>query len=288
MKKLSLISVLIMTSSFPIVSTQAADIELTEVDKAPIEYRARLYTNYPEPAYTQDDIEAEIVFGRELASKILAKYPPLKDDQTNNYVNKVGKVIAENSQRPELTYRFIVLDNPIINAFAAPGGYIFVTKGALNQVKDESELAGILAHEIGHIEERHYVKKVGIRSNKGDPEQGFTAILSGGGATSAQAFNEALDQTMEILFEKGLQSKKDEFQADEISTWLLANTGYDPMALERYFKRIEPIQNQQTKILAETHPPLNDRIEKLDQLIKLNGLDSLKQAKLEDRFNANK
>ena len=288
MKKTFLLGLIGTALLIPSQQVYSAKVEFVKEEKSHKDYRQRLYANTPEPAYSQDDIEAEIVFGREVASKILAKYPPLKNNQLNTYVNKVGQVLAENGQRPELNYHFVVLDDEMINAFAAPGGYIFITKGAIDQIKDEAELAGILGHEIGHIEERHYVKQVGLRSNKGDPEQGFTAILSGGGLSSAKAFNEAIDQTMEILFEKGLQSKKDEYEADATSVWLLANTGYDPQALKRFFQRIEPIQSAQTEILEETHPPLKDRISKLDSMIKKNDLEGLKQATLEERFNENK
>jgi len=248
-------------------------------------FHKRLFASIPDAPYTEDDIETEILFGRELASKVLGKYQPLQNDQLNAYVNKVGQVVAQMSERSELQYHFIVLDTDMINAFAAPGGYIFVTKGALNNVEDESELAAILAHEIGHVEVRHYVKKVRLRSEKGSKEDGLGAILSGGGRAATQAFNEALDETMEILFNKGLQSKKDEFEADRTSVFLLANAGYDPTALMRYFNRIEKNQSVQMQILSETHPPLGERINEMDTLIEKNGLSTINLAKLQERFN---
>lgn len=248
-------------------------------------FHKRLFATIPDAPYTEDDIATEILFGRELASKVLGKYPPVKNDQLNAYVNKVGQVVAQMSERSELQYRFIVLDTDIINAFAAPGGYVFITKGALNNIEDESELAAILAHEIGHVELRHYVKKVKLRSAKGNAEDGLGAILSGGGRAATQAFNEALDETMEILFNKGLQSKKDEFEADRTSVFLLANAGYDPTALMRYFNRIEKNQSDQIQILAETHPPLTERINEMDTLIQQNGLSNINLAKLQERFN---
>lgn len=252
-----------------------------------IQQRERLNTNYPEPAYSKDDIEAEIIFGRELATKITGKYPALKNDKLNQYVNKVGQLVAQSSSRSELNYRFLIIKSTEINAFAAPGGYVFITTAALEQVKDESELAGILAHEIAHIEKRHYVKRVGIRSNKLNPEQGFTAILTGGRLSAVQAFQDAIDETLEILFETGLQSHEDEHDADATSVWLLANTGYDPAALSRYFKRISKL-GANTKTIKNTHPSLTTRFSKMNQLLKSNQLDKLQQAKLEERYNENK
>ena len=250
-------------------------------------YRERLNSSFPEPSYSKDDVEAEIVFGRELASKITGKFKVVQDDKLNKYINKVGQLVARSSVRSELSYRFILIQSNDINAFAVPGGYIFITTAALNQVRDESELAGIFAHEIAHIEKRHYVKKVGIRSNKANAEQGFTALLTGGGATAVQAFQAAIDETLEILFQTGLQSHADEFEADATGVWLATNTGYDPTALSRYFTRISKLDGQM-KTLKNTHPPLQARTKKINQLLKQHQLDNLKQPTLEERFNANK
>lgn len=262
--------------------------QAAEKAKTVQEQRARLHTTIPEAPYSVDDVETEIVFGREVAAKVLGKFPPLKNNKLNDYVNKVGKTLAQNSDRSELDYRFMVLDSTIINAFAAPGGYVFVTKGALDEMTDEAELAGVLGHEIGHVEKRHYVKKVKLRSSKGSAEGGLNEILSGGGRAATQAFNAALDETMEILFTKGLQSKKDEFEADQVGVFLLANAGYDPEALKRYFERIKPIKNAKTQTLEDTHPPLAERIQQMQTLMEQNGLTNLKQAKLQERFNENK
>lgn len=286
MKKLPAIftlSTLIATSFF---QTSYAESKNNYIEKQ-IEHRERLNSSSAEPAYSRDDIEAEIIFGKDLASKIAGKFKIIKDDNLNKYVNKVGQLVARSSVRSELSYRFMVIQSDDINAFAVPGGYVFITTGALNQVKDESELAGILAHEIAHIEKRHYVKQVGIRSNKASPEQGFTAILTGGGASSVQAFQEAIGETLEILFNKGLQSHKDEFEADATGIWLATNTGYDPTALSRYFKRIAKLDGQ-VKTLKATHPSLEIRANKMDKLLKQHQLDKLQQPTLEERFNANK
>jgi len=249
--------------------------------------RERLNNSFPNPNYSADDIEAEIVFGRELASKITGKFPPIKNDKLNSYINKVGQLVAQSSDRSELNYRFLLIKSSEINAFASPGGYVFITTAALDQVKDEAELAGILAHEIAHIEKRHYVKKAGIRSNKSSPEQGFNTMLTGGKVSSVLAFQAAIDEVAEILFSKGLQSHADEFEADATGMWLLANTGYDPKALGRYLKRIAKLKKQ-TKTLAATHPALKTRYTKLNQLLKKNQLNNLQQAKLEERYHEHK
>ena len=283
MKQFASLTLFVAALSLPSLSTAMGEAAEPLAKK----YHERIIAKLPQPEYTQEDIQTEIEFGRQLASKILGKYPPLKNDALNHYVNEVGQLLARHGKRPELTYHFIVLDTPIINAFSTPGGYIFITKGALDQVEDEAELAAILAHEIGHVELRHYVKKIGLRSQKGNSEKSLMNILSSGGAAAVNAFNQAMNETLDILFKGGLHSKKDEFAADQYATWLLVNSGYDPTALRRYFQHIAQIKSQQTAILTHTHPPLSERIQKLTQMIDKNHLDQAKLAKLEDRFHEN-
>lgn len=99
--------------------------------------------------------EADI--GRESAAVLLGAAPLLDDARVQAYVNKVGLWVALQSDRPDLKWRFAVLDDADINAFAAPGGYVFITKGLLARLRNESELAGVLAHEIGHVVATHHL-----------------------------------------------------------------------------------------------------------------------------------
>jgi predicted Zn-dependent protease len=250
-----------------------------------VSFRQRAFTQIVEPEYTEDDIQAEIAFGRELASKILGRYPVVRDDKLNDYVNHIGHTLAQFSQRPELTYYFVVLDSDEINAYAAPGGYVFITKGAINKAQNEAQVAAILAHEMGHIEARHYVRAIGLRGTNADADNSLTAILSGGGAAAVVAFNQAVSQAMEILFEKGLQSKQDEFEADAASIWLLVNAGYQPSALASYFIMLSDNLNNQTQVLSNTHPPMSERITELQNILNEHGLDGLRLATLEERLN---
>jgi beta-barrel assembly-enhancing protease len=100
----------------------------------------------------------EIALGQGITEKIRARYGVQQDVEATRYVSLVGKVVAAKSSRPRLPYQFIILDSDSVNAFAAPGGYIHITRGALASFKDEAELAGVLGHEIAHITEKHTVK----------------------------------------------------------------------------------------------------------------------------------
>jgi beta-barrel assembly-enhancing protease len=96
--------------------------------------------------------------GRQISGNMLGAVPLVRDDKLQNYVNLVGNWVALQSGRSDITWRFGVLDTEDINAFAAPGGYIFVTKGLYRRLNNEAELAGVLGHEIAHVTRKHHLK----------------------------------------------------------------------------------------------------------------------------------
>ena len=103
-------------------------------------------------------LEEEIRIGRQISGNLLGAVPLVRDDKLQNYVNLVGNWVALQSGRQDLTWHFGVLDTEAINAFAAPGGYIFVTKGLYRLLNNEAELAGVLGHEIAHVTQKHHLK----------------------------------------------------------------------------------------------------------------------------------
>ena len=239
----------------------------------------------PETFAADDDVKAEIVFGRVLAARILGKYAFYENDKLNEYVNKLGKGLAQFANRPEIEFRFVVIDTDIVNAFAAPGGYIFITKGALVKMEDEAELAGVLAHEIAHVTERHIVKELNIKGTDASPVSGFAQVLGGGSGAARAVFTQMVDQATEILFEKGLK-KQDEFDADRVATLIVSTAGYDPTAVKRYLKSISSAEKE-TKSLIGTHPSFVERIKNVDDVLAENQLTDKKQAIVKERFNEN-
>jgi len=247
-------------------------------------FRQRL-TLEQEPFSEVDDVKAEIVFGRVLAARILGKYNYYENDKLNEYVNKIGKGLAQFSNRPEIDFKFAVLDTNIVNAFAAPGGYIFVTKGALTQMEDEAELAAVLSHEIAHITEKHIVKELNIKGTEASPVSGFAQVLGGGAGAVKAVFNQMVDKAADILFEKGLK-KQDEFDSDRVATMIIYTAGYDPLALKRYLKKIST-SDKETKSLTDTHPSFQERIKNVDDVLAENELTNKNQAIVKERFNEN-
>lgn len=231
---------------------------------------------------TEDDVKAEVVFGRELGARILGRYTLYDDKNLTRYLNMVGKGIAQNAGRPEIEFRFAILETDMVNAFAAPGGYIFITKGALKMMDDEAELAAVLAHEVAHVTERHIVKELSIKATEDSATSGLARVLGGGTDTMRAVFTQMVDKAVELLFEKGLK-KQDEMDSDRIAMIFAANAGYDPTALSRYLKKISSAEKD-TKLLTGTHPTFEERIKGLDMALAENLLTDKKQPAVKERF----
>lgn len=232
-----------------------------------------------------EDVEAEIQFGRELAARILARYRLSDNKGLQHYLNLVGRTLATNSGRPELTYYFAAIESSEINAYAAPGGYVFITTGAIKQMNDEAELAGVLAHEIAHITEKHIVKSVGIKGADSSAISSFSKLLGAANDPSRIAFSQAIDKALDYLFENGLQAE-DEYQSDNTGTLIATQTGYDPSALHRYLERIKS-KRTQLAVVNKTHPPFNQRLNQLNQLLTLEGLTTAPELRFAPRFKTN-
>ena len=193
-----------------------------------------------EEVVTSSDITAEISFGRAIAARILGRFPVYDNPALIKYINLVGASLALSTNRPELEFHLMILNTDEINAYAVPGGYVFITKGALSYVKDESELAGVLAHEIAHITEKHIVKDLKI---KGSEDSSLAQLIGGSSGAARAAFGQAVDKGLELIFKVDYK-KEDELQADKTGVTISALTGYDPTGLARYLSRIKPIKEK--------------------------------------------
>lgn len=222
---------------------------------------------------TRSDITEEVRFGREVAARILGRLPLYDNPEITKYVNLVGQSVVMNTGRTELEFRFAVLDTGDINAYAAPGGYIFITKGALEKAQDEAELAGVLAHEIAHVTERHIVKELNIHGAEDSAVSGLARLIGGASDTAKVAFFQAAEKALEILFRDGYK-REDEVQADKNAAAFTAITGYDPAALARYLERISTLKGKQTEVLDKTHPPTDARIVQIKEAIAKGGLET--------------
>jgi len=202
------------------------------------------------------------------------------------YVNLVGNVLVMSTNRPEIEFHFAILNTEEINGYAAPGGYIFVTRGALAKMQDESELAGVLAHEIGHVVEKHAIKELNIKGQDTSTISGLAMIIGGSSESARMAFSQAVDKALDLLFKDGYK-REDEIQADRDAVLFCALSGYAPTGLSRYFERINSVKGKQIEILDKTHPSFSDRIAWINGTIKVEGIDSGNYKTSKDRFSEN-
>ena len=214
-------------------------------------------------AQSVDNIDEtrEIDIGRQLAAVLLGSKPLHRDAALQRYVNRLGRWIALQSPRPQLPWAFGVLDDPGFNAFAAPGGYVFVTKGLVDRV-DEAELAGILAHEVTHVVEKHHLKALSAKARSGLATQLVASQLRDnlGGAISAQMLSLGRD-----LYASGLD-QSDEFESDRQGVALAARAGFDPYGLPSVLQQLRTAtpDNPLFSLTLSTHPPAQRRLEQLE------------------------
>ena len=202
--------------------------------------------------------DKEIEIGRGIAATIAGRYPIVQDEALTRYVNLVGLTVAGEAPRPDVTYRFAVLETPDVNAFAAPGGYIFLTRGALGLMESEAELAGVLAHEVGHVNRRHVIE--GIR--KAD----FMREVRDQAGISGSTLDRAVGAGSNVLFSG--YSREDEAEADSLGVLYAASAGYDASGLPTFVSHLNRHAGEGplAEIVA-THEPPEARIQRLQRVI---------------------
>ncbi|MHB9101697.1 MAG: M48 family metallopeptidase [Sulfuricella sp.] len=209
------------------------------------------------------DEKGEIRIGQGVAANLLGAAPLVPDERVQKYVNQLGRWLALHTERPDLNWHFGVLDSPNINAFAAPGGYIFITQGLLLKLRNEAELAGVLAHEIAHVLRRHHLNAIQKNARVGI----VADVLSI--ARQDKQHSETLDKVVNAgteLYARGLD-KDDEFEADRMGVIIAARAGYDPYALPAVLQTLGAMNPQDSglALMFKTHPAPASRLELLDR-----------------------
>ena len=232
------------------------------------------------------DYKSERTIGESLALEGFGRYGmPVKNPSLQRYVNLVGMAVARNSIRPEIPYSFVVVDSPLQNAFACPGGIIFLSSGLLNTIETEAQLAGILAHEVAHVGHKHALKSIQrARFFKGVGTI-TSATMEG---EKGKQFEDMIGGLENVLFDKGLDQNM-EFEADLSAMKTVYRTGYDPNGLVEVLKELKRIEATSPKKGSwfSTHPPLSERIAKCQSQLK-EYPDGAGLAELPDRLQAAK
>lgn len=210
---------------------------------------------------TDLDYKSEFAIGESLALEGFRRYGlPVKNPEIQKYVNLVGNAVAAVSNRPDIPYYFTVVESPLYNAFACPGGIIFVTSTLIKSMEDEAELAGVLAHEVGHVGHKHALQSIKRAKFFEGVGQITAATMKG---KDGENFRDMIGDLQGILFDKGLD-KNMEFEADATAIETAYRTGYNPSGLVRVLEMLEKRESISEKKGSwfSTHPPLNARISK--------------------------
>jgi predicted Zn-dependent protease len=221
--------------------------------------------------------EEELKLGAGVSERVRQRYGVVQDAEVHRYVALVGTVLVKKSSRPNLPFKFIVLDTDGVNAFAAPGGFIHITRGALGLISSEAELAGVLAHEIVHVTEKHTIRAV----------QTGKLIQIGADESitkNPEIFGKLVDVTSDLVmtgFGRG-----DEMESDRVGLAMANAAGYAPGGLADFLKRLSARNKSATgkQGLFASHPEMKERLDTLDREITARKYTST--ATLTDRYKA--
>ena len=217
--------------------------------------------------------EQEYYIGRTVAATILSQNTPYDHKALTAYLNTLGQYLALYSDRPETFggYHFLVMDTADINAFAAPGGLILVSRGMIRCCRSEEALAGVLAHEIGHVELNHGLQAIDkSRLTAAATILGTEAAKNLGGqelADLTRTFESSISDITSTVMNSGY-ARKFEFQADKAAVTILARAGYSSRGLVSMLEQMEKNLKPGGHDFAKTHPAPQDRIAELAKLVK--------------------
>ena len=199
--------------------------------------------------------------GAAVSERIRTRYGVVQDAAVHRYIALVGTALAQGSTRPALPWTFVVLDTDGVNAFAAPGGYVHITRGALALIKNEAELAGVLGHEIIHVTEKHTIRA--IQKSKA-VQMGAAETLSG----SSALMERAVTATYDNIVERGF-GRAEENESDEKGVALANKTGYAPSGLVSFLTTLKERNKASTEKrgLFASHPEMQERLDRITRQI---------------------
>jgi hypothetical protein len=224
---------------------------------------------------SEDELSAEeLALGPEIAGRILGAAPLVDDPDAQRRVNLIGRWMASQTTRPELSWSFGIIDSAEVNAFAAPGGYVLVTRGLYELLADDAEVAAVLGHEIGHVVQRdHYdvIRKQAMTETGGNIIAGHVDV--GGDFAANMAKDYVRRHGAAVMLTR--LDREAEFRADQASEIYLARSGFNPLALYAVLQKMTALGTQSPALaqLYKSHPALDDRLDRIDR----RGLAGLQQ-----------
>jgi len=205
----------------------------------------------------------EVSIGQSMSKEVETQNKVFADPVVENYINELGQKLAGLSDRTDLPYHFKVLESSDINAFACPGGYIYLYSGLLKTMDNEAQLAGVMAHEIGHVVARHSVKRL-------QQVLGIQVLLSIALGQSSEITQQAVSTGVSVILQG--YSRDNEYEADYDGALYMTKAGYNPQGMIQLFQKfVEMEKDRKTTALDklfESHPPSTDRITRVQEEIK--------------------
>jgi predicted Zn-dependent protease len=205
------------------------------------------------------DETREVAIGNQIASQLNAQMPLVQDVPLNLYINDLGRLIARHGGRPELAYHFYIVDTPALNAFALPGGHIYVNRGLIERTSNVSELAGILAHEIGHVAARHGAENLQRQMRTRSMARVMYQLVLG----REPLLNQEAIELGGAMWQ-ARNSRADEAEADQLAVRYLVDTGVDPRGMLSLFSTLweeeQRVPGSAAVSWFSTHPATNQRM----------------------------
>jgi predicted Zn-dependent protease len=210
--------------------------------------------------------KSEIEIGKNTDEQLRQKYRISTDRQLNQRIDAIGQKLAARSERKNLKYSFTVIDDELVNAFAAPGGYIYITTGILKKLKNEHEIAGVLGHEIGHVVHKHSVKAL-QRQMLAQFGLSVMGAMLGDGGISGTLLVKASEISTNLLLLRN--SRENELQADAEGVRIMHAAGYNPRAMIDIQRMLLAMSGgKNPPAIISTHPPSQERINAIEAAIR--------------------
>ena len=265
-------TVALLLTVFLASSLAAAQFNLNKLKKA-ADTALDVKDQVDQFSFSEDE---EIELGLAISDRIRARYGVVQDSEVTRYLSLVGMTVAAESDRPGLPWHWVVLDSGAVNAFAAPGGYVHITRGALAAMQSEAELASVLAHEVAHITHRHTLG--GLKKSMGMELAQNQAEYTVGSAF----FNAVADQGARAVLAGFGQAE--ELEADQVALEVISRVGYQASGLTNFLGTLNQINaDSDSKAgLFHSHPETDERIKKANKTIKREKLAG--GVWLEDRY----
>ena len=208
----------------------------------------------------------ELALGPEIAGRVLGAAHLWDNAEAQARVNRVGRWMASQTSRPDLPWSFGVIDTPEINAFAAPGGYILITRGMYELLGEDDEVAAVIGHELSHVVQRDHYNVIQKQEQQSAIQSAASSNVSVGGGIAGSMAKAYVEQHGATIMLTSLD-RSAEYRADQAAEVYLVRSGYDPLALYAVLQKMTALGSQSGNLAAlyKTHPPLSDRLDHLDR-----------------------